>query len=295
MASKKQKTMSEKVVIQRRDHEMASRIVGTIFIVVGTILVGLGVYSFVTYRGEPELDDALSVPVLRELSDVTNDKIVELSGTVDGVDKVRIFLNDALLETVKVKDEKFSYDWNIENEGIYTISVDGLDGFPKQKRSNMSDVVFLTVDWTAPTSNISLDYPQETSKGEITISGVIDLNTTLYLKRGTQSYSSVSDEGNLSVGIELLDEGKNVFLIMMEDEAGNEVTLDEKVRVTYSPSGSVNGDGTTDSEIPEAAGNLVDALNEVVNNRLMMIFGLIGLVALFTTSFIVVKKNGKIG
>jgi hypothetical protein len=60
MAVKKNKqSMAEKVVIQRKDNEMASRIVGTIFIVVGVILVGLGIYSFVTYNVEPELDEIL--------------------------------------------------------------------------------------------------------------------------------------------------------------------------------------------------------------------------------------------
>lgn len=295
MTAKKQKTMSEKIVVQRRDHEMASRIVGTVFIIVGTILVGLGIYSFFTYKGEPELNDELKAPVLSELSSITKDKTIELSGTAEGVDKVRIFLNDVLLETVKVKDEKFSYNWEIEDEGIYTISLDGLKGFPKQKKSIMSEVAFLTVDWTVPSSNISLDYPEESTKNKVNVIGVIDPNTTLFLKRGTQSYSEISDaQGNISLDIELLDEGKNVFSLLLQDEAGNEMIPDEKVRITYSPSGSVNGNGTTDSEIPEAAGNLGEALNEVFNNKLMMVFGIVALLSMIVTSLALVKKEKRI-
>ena len=292
MTAKKQKTMSEKIVVQKRDHEKVSRIVGTIFIAVGAILVGLGVYSFITYKGEPELNQELKTPVLRELSSVTDDKIVELSGTAEGVDKVRIFVNDAVINTVKVEDGKFSYDWEIEDEGIYTLSVDGLSGFPKQKKSEMSEITFLTVDWTPPSSNVSFDYPEESSKETVTIKGIIDPDTTLLLKRGTQSYAEISDEeGNISLEIELVDEGKNVFSVILQDEAGNQIILDEKIRITYSPSGSVNGDGTTDSEIPEAAGNLADAMNEILNNRLMAVFGILALATMTITTVILSRRK----
>ena len=292
MTAKKQKTMSEKIVVQKRDHEKVSRIVGTIFITVVAILVGLGVYSFITYKGEPELNQELKTPVLRELSSVTDDKIVELSGTAEGVDKVRIFVNDAVINTVKAEDGKFSYDWEIEDEGIYTLSVDGLSGFPKQKKSEMSEITFLTVDWTPPSSKVSFDYPEESSKEAVTVKGIIDPDTTLLLKRGTQSFAEISDEeGNISVEIELVDEGKNVFSMILQDEAGNQITLDEKIRITYSPSGSVNGDGTTDSEIPEAAGNLTDAMNEILNNRLMVVFGILALATMTITTVILSRRK----
>jgi len=295
MIAKKQKTMTEKIVVQERDHELASRIVGTVFIIVGAILVGLGIYSFVTYKSEPELNEDLKIPVLRELSDFTNDKIVELSGNADGIDKVRIFINDILVDTVKVKNERFEYQWNIEDEGIYTISIDGLKGFPKQKRSNMSNATFLKVDWTAPSSNMSLDYPEETAEKSFTITGIIDPDTTLFVKRGTKSYEAVSDEnGNVEVVVDLLDEGKNVFSLLLVDKAGNETAPDEKVRITYSPSADVNGDGTTDSEIPEASGNLLDAMEEVSGDRLMTFFGILALLCMSFTSIVLAGKYRKI-
>ncbi len=295
MIAKKQKTMTEKIVVQERDHELASRIVGTVFIIVGAVLVGLGIYSFVTYKSEPELNEDLKTPVLRELSDSTNDKIVELSGNADGVDKVRIFINDILTDTVKVKNGRFEYQWNIEDEGIYTISIDGLKGFPKQKRSNMSDTVFIGVDWTAPSSNMSLDYPEETAEKSFTITGIIDPDTTLFVKRGTKSYEAVSDEnGNIKVMVDLLDEGKNVFSLLLVDKAGNETVPDEKIRTTYSPSADVNGDGTTDSEIPEAAGNLSEAMAEVLRGKLMTFFGILALLCMSLTSVVLVRKYRKV-
>lgn len=294
MTAKKQKTMTEKVIVQKRDHEMASRIVGTVFIIVGTILVGLGIYSFFTYKAEPELNESLNVPVLRELSKSTNDKIVELSGTAKDLNKVRIFLNDVLLDTVKVEDGKFEYDWEIEDEGIYSISLDGLKGFPRQKRSNISEITFLTVDWTAPSSNMSLEYTEEVTKDTFTVVGIVDPNTTLILKRGTKSYEGISDEdGNVEIEVELSDEGKNVFSLLLRDEAGNETIPDEKIRVTYSPLGDVNGDGTVDSEIPEASGNLSEAMQKVFGNKLMMYFGILAILCMSFTSAVLVKKYKK--
>jgi len=296
MIVKKQKTMSDKVVLQKKDHEMASRVVGTIFIIVGTILVGLGIYSFVTYKIEPELDENLTTPILRELSSVTNDRIVELGGTAEGIQKVRIFLDDVLLETIKVEDGKFKYEWEVEDEGIYAISIDGLKGFPRQKRSAISETTFLTVDRTPPSSNISLEYPVEVVMESFLVEGVIDPNTTLILKRGTQSYSGVSDEdGNIELVISLLDEGKNVFGLLLRDEAGNETIPEEKVRITYSPRGDIDGNGVqgVSTEIPEASGNLLEAMKEVFNNQLMIFFGLLAILSMFITSVILVRKAKK--
>lgn len=296
MTAIKQKSMSEKIVIQRRDHEMASRIVGTVFIIVGTILVGLGIYSFVTYKAEAELNEDLKTPVLSELSSVTNEKIVELSGTAEGINKVRIFLDDVLLDTVKVKDSKFNYSWEVTGEGIYSLSVDGLKGFPRQERSNISESVFLTVDWTAPTSKMALEYSTEVNMDNLTLGGEIDPNTKIILRRGTKSYEGVSDkDGNISMAIDLLDEGKNVFGIVLEDEAGNQTIPEEKVRVTYSSAGHINGNGVAgvSDGIPEASGNLVEAMREVFNNQLMMIFGILAILSMFTTSMILVRKSKK--
>jgi len=296
MIGAKQKTMSEKITLQRKDHEMASRVVGTIFIIVGTILVGLGIYSFVTYKTEPELDESLVTPVLKELSRSTNEKVVELSGTAEGIGKVRIFLNDVLLETTKTEDEKFEYEWEIEDEGIYTISVDGLKGFPRQKKSNISETTFLTIDWTPPSSNISLEYPMEVVMESFLVEGIIDPNTILFLKRGTQTYSGVSDEdGNIELVIGLLDEGKNVFGLLLQDEAGNETLPEEKVRITYSPSAHINGNGIqgVSTEIPEASGNLSEAMNEVFSSQLMMFFGLFAILSMFITSTVLIRKAKK--
>jgi len=294
MTAKQQRTMSEKITLQRKDHEMASRVVGTIFIIVGTILVGLGIYSFVTYKTEPELDESLTTPILRELSSVTNDRIVELGGTAEGIQKVRIFLDDVLLETIKVEDGKFEYQWEVEDEGIYAISVDGLKGFPRQKKSEMSETTFLTIDWTPPSSNISLEYPTEVVMESFLVEGIIDPKTILLLKRGTQIYSGVSDrDGNVELVVDLLDEGKNVFGLLLQDEAGNETVPEEKVRITYSPNAHINGNGIqgVSTEIPEASGNLSEAMMEVFNNELMMFFGLLAILGMFVTSTILIKKK----
>ena len=208
MAAKRNKqSMTEKIVVQRKDNEMASRIVGSIFIVVGVILVGLGIYSFVTYNVEPTLDEEIGVPVLNELESVTNEKVIILSGTVEGARKVRVFLNGEVLEIVKVEDDQFTYTWNVETEGIYVIEADGLKGFPRQKKSNMSETSIMTIDWTAPSSDISLDYVEETSLETFVLKGSTEANTVVYVKRGTELFSVVSDgTGDFEVEVGLSDE-----------------------------------------------------------------------------------------
>ena len=84
---------------------------------------------------------------------------------------------------------------------------------------------------------------------------------------------------------------KNVFSLLLVDEAGNETIPEEKVRITYSPGADLNGNGTYDTEIPEASGNLSEALEEVFSNQLMMIFGILGMLVMTITSLVLIRKK----
>jgi hypothetical protein len=187
----------------------------------------------------------------------------------------------------------FEYEYPIEDEGTYAVSVAGVKGFPKRYISLQSDMRMVEVDRTDPVLT-EIDYPEEVGTESFTLIGNVEPNAEVVVTRGTDKYVATCDEqGDFKITEILLEEGPNVFGVSIVDEAGNEVEVDEKVKVTYSMDSDVNGNAVTD-EIPVASGELEEAMQKLLGNNLMMLFGLIAMVAFFFSSgFAFLKYKGK--
>ena len=281
---KSKESMKEKVEIkQPGNSDKASRIVGTIFIGLGILLVAFGVYSFVKFRAEPTYNEELAVPTMEEVTDITNEKEIIVKGKAEDYNSVAIFVNDERVGETRVKDGEYEYTYEVEEEGEYTVSVAGLQGFPFREISPRSMDVFAIVDTTAPdVDDLKLDYVEETNKETFTLSGKTEPNVTVEVRRGVNTYeATAADDGSFEIADIALDEGKNVFYVNLTDLAGNTVSLDEKVRIAYSPNADLNGDGVVDNrdvagvddQLPQAAGELDNRLAR----NLMIIFGLAAL------------------
>lgn len=287
----KQENMQSKVEIKQpeRNQEKMSRIVGSVFIGLGVLLVAFGIYSFIRFREDPAIDIDLEAPVLGDVTTLTNGDKILIRGSAKGFDDVFVYVDDAKVGSAKVDGEaNFSYEYTVEREGEYAINVAGVKGFPNRVMGPRSEIKIATVDWTGPDPEaVEFKYGEETNKDTFVIVGKAEPFSTVIVKRGILSYETiVSSEGEFRLeGIEL-EEGRNVFTMSIKDQAGNEITLEEKIRVTYNPAGDVNGDAVVDEDIPQASGEL-DAL---FGNQLMLIFGLIAIAA-FGTSFVYMYKK----
>lgn len=270
-------TMKEKVEVKQPDRrqERISRLVGSIFIGIGILLVAFGIYSFIRYREEPVLDSNLEAPALEEVTSLTNGETIAVRGSAEGYDTVFVYVNDEKVEEVNVDDGKFSFEYTASTQGDHSVSVAGVKGFPSRSISPRSETRIATVDWTAPSEeSVQLTYGTETNKNTFTMVGTAEANSTVIVKRGTESYEALADaSGRFRISDVALDEGRNVFTVVVRDLAGNEIELDEKVRVTYTPGGSVNGDAVIDDKLPQAAGEF----DNLFANQLMLTFGLIAL------------------
>ena len=288
-------SMVSKVEVKKPDsQEKISRIVGTIFIFLGIVLIGYGIYSFVKFGRTPELDETLDTPSLSGTEVITNDENILIKGTADSFDEVFVYVDNEEVARVKVDAEGiFEYDYPVEDEGTYAVSVAGVKGFPKRYISLQSDMRMVEVDRTDPVLT-EIDYPEEVGTESFTLVGNVEPNAEVIVTRGTDKYVATCDEqGDFKVTEILLDEGPNVFAVSIVDEAGNEVKLDDKVKVTYSSDSDVNGNAVTD-EIPVASGELEEAMQKLLGNNLMMLFGLIAIVAFFfSTGFAFLKYKGK--
>ncbi|MCD4811667.1 hypothetical protein K8R14_03630 [bacterium] len=281
------KSMKQKVqLIAASGNDKASRIVGTIFIGLGVLLVAFGVYSFIQFRSDPVFEETFVTPSLEYVTELTNGSEVMVKGEALDYDSIAIFVNDEKIDEVKVVDGIFEYTYEVEDEGEFAISVAGLKGFPIRKISVRSVEFVAIVDKSAPSSEeVELVYGGETNRDSFRMTGNVEPNSTVEIKRGVEVYTSLADgEGYFEILDIVLDAGKNVFSISVTDSAGNMTTLDEKVRVEYSVDGSVNGNAVADQytedsgravagtgdTIPQAAGELDIRLART----LMLVFGL---------------------
>lgn len=273
---------------QDSDSSVARKVVGTGFAIIGFILIlGVIILNFVNNL-EPKVDTNLNTPKLDKVSEYTNKDKVVVSGSVDGVDSVIVFVNGAMQKgTVEVKDGRFSYDYTVEDEGEYVFEAASVAGFPIRKMSAKSESVKVIVDWTSPSADVTLDYPTEVENGLLTVTGKVESNITVrLLGDGEKVYSTESDaNGNFKIENIKLVQGENIFRVELEDKAGNKNVLARKIKVTSS----VNAPEEKEN-IPEAGGVVEDALNALKDNNLLTVFGVMTLVILLINGGIVVTK-----
>lgn len=290
---KKEESMISKVEVKNpRDSERISQIVGAIFIFLGVLLVAFGVYSFVKYSANPQLNESLVSPSVTELPAVTNGQTITVSGNATGYDTVHIYVNGEKVETDKVGTKgDFSSDVTLENEGEYIITVAGVKGFPKRYLSAQSLAETVVVDRQAAVLT-DIQYAKEVGTATFTVTGVIEKDAQVMIKRGTDYYSATCDEqGSFKIVSIALDQGANVFNVVIRDVAGNETVLDGEIKVTYSPDSSVNGDAITDNSIPVAAGGTERMRDFFLGNSLVMVFAILALLAGTTTTTLLYAKS----
>jgi hypothetical protein len=277
-------SMKEKIEIKSPSGvDKASRIVGTIFIGLGILLVAFGIYSFLKFRAEPTYNEELEAPTVESLSEITNAESITVKGKAPGYNSVALFVNDEKVDETRVKDDQYEFTYEIEQEGEYSVSVAGLEGFPFREISPRSSASEAVVDRTAPNAeNIELKYADETALSTFTLTGKTEPKVAIEVRRGVSTYqANADDNGEFKVEGIALDEGKNVFYLSLTDVAGNTVSLDEKVRISYSPGADLNGDGVSDDRdvagaddtLPQAAGEL----DNLLIRNLMLIFGIASL------------------
>jgi len=292
--NKKDSMLSKVEVKKPQDQEKISRIVGTIFIVLGVLLISFGIYSFIKYNRNPEINTSYESPVMVGVNELTKEDSVVIRGSASGYDQVFIYVDGEEIGRVKVaKDGSYEYTLNLVDEGKYAVTVAGVKGFPRRYISPTSEVLTVTIDKTAPTIS-KIKYPAEVGTKTFSLTGVVEPNAVVTVKRGTGLYRATCDkDGNFKISGIILEAGPTVFNIELKDEAGNEVKVEEKVKVIYSEDSSVNGEAVDDTSIPVAAGELDSAMSVILGNKLMILFGILALVGMFSSTGVLLYRNRK--
>lgn len=289
-------SMVSKVKIKEKRDLSLSRLIGTLFILFGLLLIGYGIFSYIKSNNNPQLDESLSAPTLGETVTAVNGENIVVKGVAEGFKKVQVYIDNELVGTTKVdKEGKFEFAHKVENEGKYIVSTSAIKGALKKVVSPKSDPIIVSVDRTAP-ELAKINYLKEVGTETFALSGEAEPGSTVVVKRGTDIYETeVGDDGKFVIkDIILRDEGANVFSVVLRDKAGNSKEIEEKVSVVYSKDSSVNGNAVIDADLPVAAGELELALSILRDGQIMGIIGVLALIAFLATSGIVVYKKNRL-
>lgn len=289
-------SMASKVKVQeKRSNNIISRVIGTFLIVLGILLIGYGIFSYIKMDKSPNVDEALTPPTTSQTVAITNSEDIVVKGNAEGYKKVLIYVDEKEVGKAKVNNEgEYEYSHKIEDEGKYIVSTAASKGFLKKTYTPKSDPIVVTVDRTAPELD-EIKYSKEVGTDNFGVIGKAEPGSKVVVKRGTDVYETdVDGDGVFAIKDISLDEGPNVYSVEVRDSAGNVKEVSEKIEVTYAKGSSVNGNAVVDENLPVAAGELEAALSVLRDGKIMLVLGIIAFVAFLASSVVVFSKKNSI-
>ncbi len=286
--------------------ETAARVFGIVFILIGLILIVSLVGGFIISKLPYRVDPNLPIPTLDETDTYTNKDTLDITGTVLPGEEVVLYMDEERIDgTVETnEDGSFSFEGiALPEEGERLFEAAVIRGGLFKRRSEKSNVVSSIVDWTSPSTLITLNYEKDNTTGRATITGTAEPFAIITLKGDTKDYEATADSnGDFIFSDVILAKGANSFSIRVKDRAGNEVVATKKVEIAYE-GGSVNGDGASiivdenGNELPESAGELGRALEILAGNKVMLALAGTSFLAFGLSSFLVRRKmkDGLVG
>ncbi len=283
---------------QRDSDTTLARVTGIFFVLIGILLVGLVVFSFVVSRLPYRVDNKMPVPTLSKLPTTTTDSTISVQGETIPGETVALYENGKLSNATVTanndgkftfKDTKFTTDQTNNFEAV-TVS-----GKVFKRRSEKSNTVTVKLASSTPTTPVKLEFSKSTTSGTTTIKGTAEKNVRIKLNVGQREYETQADRnGNFTFKDVKLDPGSNQITVTPEDGQNP-----QKITISYNKP-SINGNGATTNrntgtsgQLPESAGELDAALDFIRGNKLMTIMGLIALLGFAGSSSAVFLYNSK--
>lgn len=170
-------------------------------------------------------------PFLTASYEATNSAEIDLSGTAEDGDKIKLYRDGKLAQETKIEDDNsFTFSGVELREGTNSFKA---KVFKDGKESKFSDPI--TISYLKDAPKLSLDYPQEgqgishKDGDRLRIEGTTDPDVTVTIN-GFQAV--VDDEGKFSYVLQVSG-GDNTLKAVATDAAGNKTEVERKF--TYNP------------------------------------------------------------
>lgn len=173
----------------------------------------------------------IAPPTLDIPYEATNSAKISVSGTATSGDKVKLYVNDDMVDMVDVeKDNSFTFDAVVLKEGKNVLKAVALDD--KNAKSDFSESAEVTYLKKAPT--LTIDSPNDGQtfshdQNKIEVKGKTDPDVKVTING---FWAITHDDGSFSYSGLQLQNGDNMIKIVAEDKAGNKTEQTRKV--TYN-------------------------------------------------------------
>jgi hypothetical protein len=305
MSKKKQKTKNKSSMLDQTSSVSKKKVnfkkvLGIILMFIGGLLIFTTLLAWISTFSQPFITLKNSpIPVLEDVPTDSKYKKVILNGHVDkSVKFVNLYVNDEWIkEAIPVYDGSFAYIYEFADEGNYKFEVVSIKGVLFRSKSLKSPAHTVHVDWSAPDKDsLNVTYPDavrgfyfellgqaepgvsialRNSDGEIVVNTVADVDSGVFTLKGVP-----------------LKSGSNVFDLILTDDAGNKTVVEGIISVVGNSPTATDGsidDGSSEN-LPESAGDLADAMHNLLTNRLALFVGVIGWIVALTAS-VYLKKS----
>lgn len=279
--------------------EKVARFFGVVFILLGLFLILFLIGGFIISKLPYRVDPNLPIPTLKNIDTPTNKTSIDIPGTVLPGEEIVLYIDDSRYSEIVTADKDGRFEFinvPLEEEGDVRFEAAVVRGGLLKRRSELSNILSLVVDWTPPSTSIAMEYSKDVTTDTTTVSGTAEPNSIVVLENESGVYLGYVDaDGTFTITDLPLIEGTNTFAVKIRDTAGNEVITSDIVEIAYAVSvGDLNGPGVTigpdGSVLPESSGELAAALEFLAGNNAMSIFGLIALATFGASSALVMRK-----
>lgn len=177
-----------------------------------------------TTEQKSDTDELLLAPELYDAPDATNSAEIRVSGRGTLDTTLRIYVNDAIVDTMKQDQEDFEASIPLEN-GTNTIYLQTKDA--KRKQSKDSEIYTVLVLKEKPSLSIASPKDGEVfDKDTTTLSGETDQNVSIHINGAPVV---VAADGTFKKELRL-KEGDNQLTVRATDIAGNTEVIEMKIR-----------------------------------------------------------------
>ena len=186
---------------------------------------------------DTEFSSTQNFIILNPVKDITNNRMVEISGRARIDSRIYIFINDKEIAQVRkqINGTEFNFNIILEPNAAYEdqfgrnfVKIYGWD-----KNGNKDEKSFyVTLDTTAP-DLILFDFPQYTKESRLTIKGSTEPNSKVQFFINEQGHDifNADANGSFSHEVGLGNEGTYNFSVVSTDLAGNEKKITKEITV----------------------------------------------------------------
>jgi bacillopeptidase F len=176
-------------------------------------------------KSNSENEDIYSLVTVNEIPEATNSASINIKGTTSRIDKIAVYLNQARVKNIVIKNDSFNFTLDGLEKGINNLYLAGIKNDKTVKKTSI-----LKVDYNDNKPKLEIKEPNDnakTSNQEIKVEGDTDPNNNVEINHQPVVTNS---QGHFTTAVKLSD-GDNSIVISATNIYGSRE--EKTLKITY--------------------------------------------------------------